>query len=152
MIKPKKKICTTCGKETYIFSKGRCKNCAQRDYNKPTAEKIENSDFFKEFVKTAKPVCRESKRHIPNFSKFNCCHIFPKRRYKSVAHNPDNIIIYSFQKHTRFDELLDRMKIDEFIKEFPNSHKIVIEKVKKLIPLITEHGELKNKFQEFLAR
>lgn len=150
MIKHKKKICVSCGKDTYIFSKGRCKYCAQKSYRKQSKEKQDNSDFFNTFIKTATPVCRESKKPIPNFSKANCCHIFPKRRYKSVAHNPDNIIIYSLQNHTRFDELLDNMDLDGFIKEFPNSCDIVIYKVKKILPLIEEHGNLKNKFEELL--
>lgn len=39
MIKRKKKVCNECGKEDYIFSKGRCKPCAQKSYGKPKAKK-----------------------------------------------------------------------------------------------------------------
>ena len=31
MILRKKKICSVCGKETYIFSKGRCEGCAKKE-------------------------------------------------------------------------------------------------------------------------
>ena len=34
----KKKICKVCQNEDYIFSKGRCKCCAQKDYAKTTKE------------------------------------------------------------------------------------------------------------------
>ena len=37
MITPKKKICSECQKESYIFSKGRCKPCAAKSYGKPKA-------------------------------------------------------------------------------------------------------------------
>lgn len=39
MIKRKKKVCTECGNEDYIFSKGRCKPCAQKSYSKPKSKK-----------------------------------------------------------------------------------------------------------------
>lgn len=39
MIRRKKKICVKCGKEKYIFSKGRCKLCSQKSYSKPKAKK-----------------------------------------------------------------------------------------------------------------
>lgn len=152
MIRQKKKICVSCGTETYIFSKGRCKFCAQKEYNKPKKEKVDNSDFFAEFQKTATPICRENNKPIYNLSKLNFCHIFPKRKYKSVAHNSDNIIIYSWAKHTLFDDYLDKMDIEGFIQAFPNSKDEVISKVKKLLPILKEHGNLRNKFEEFLAQ
>lgn len=34
MMKKKTKICKECGKETYIWSKGKCKSCAAKDYKK----------------------------------------------------------------------------------------------------------------------
>ena len=35
MITLKKKICKVCNQEEYIFSKGRCKMCAMKDYQIP---------------------------------------------------------------------------------------------------------------------
>lgn len=37
MIRRKKKTCVTCGQQNYIFSKGRCKSCAQVDYARKSA-------------------------------------------------------------------------------------------------------------------
>ena len=51
MIKIKKKICNECKKETYIFSKGRCRECANNEYretaikNKRAKEGPERKDF-----------------------------------------------------------------------------------------------------------
>jgi len=33
----KLKTCSVCGKECYLFSHGRCKQCAAKDYKKPTS-------------------------------------------------------------------------------------------------------------------
>jgi predicted restriction endonuclease len=37
-IKPKQKTCSSCGNLDFIFSKGRCKNCAQKAYNQKSQE------------------------------------------------------------------------------------------------------------------
>jgi hypothetical protein len=61
MIKPKKKICSECQKESYIFSKGRCKPCAAKSYGKP------------------KPVSKKRKSELQDYSKL---------RTEFMRHNP----------------------------------------------------------------
>lgn len=154
MIKQKKKICKNCGKETYIFSKGRCKNCALKTYNPLSSinrgtKKESYTDFFNQCLNTLPPIDEETKHPIYNFSKFNICHILPKRRYKSVAKNIDNIVVLSIDNHTRFDYLLDTMQFNRLEKEFPNIWNIIKERLIKVIPQVTESGKLLQNLKEY---
>jgi ribosomal protein L37E len=56
MIERRKKICSVCGKESYIFSKGRCKSCSQKAYAKTAQNRSET---------TVKPLSRKSNGKIP---------------------------------------------------------------------------------------
>lgn len=49
----------------------------------------------------------------------NVCHILPKRIYKSVAEDEENIIFLTLEEHTRFDRLLDSLEFGTIEKEFP---------------------------------
>lgn len=158
MIKRKLKICKVCHKETYLFSGGACQPCASKSYkpikNKPNvkrkSEKEEISEFFKRLLSSNAPRCEESGRIINNFSIFNLCHILPKRYYKSVATNKDNIIILQLDLHTKLDMYLDRMDLVSVQREFPNSWPIILERVSSIYSDIKEEGKLKMKFNEIL--
>ena len=108
-------------------------------------------EFFTYAIEELKknPYCQETGEYIYNVSALNCAHIFPKRRYKSVALNLDNIILYSWNSHTKFDNLLDAMDFKSLEKEFPNSWPVVLSKVKLIIGQVTEHGKLVSKFENY---
>lgn len=48
MIKQKKKPCKSCGVDSYIFSKGRCKSCSTKEDRKPIAKITERAKVKKE--------------------------------------------------------------------------------------------------------
>lgn len=161
MIQRKKKVCKSCGEEKYIFSHGRCQECARiEDYkplkNSQSKNKKEKSlvltDFFNTFVSENKAMCQETKKSLSGFSRVNVCHIFPKRKYESVMTNTNNIMIYSLEMHTIFDNHLDKMEFDKLEEKFPNSWKEVCEKVSKMLEQgeILEQGNLKYKFENYL--
>ena len=91
----------------------------------------------------------ESNRLIPNPNRTNICHIFPKRTYHSIEDNLDNHIFLTFTEHTRFDNLLDKLRFEEL--EGFMCWGVVCERVRKLLPVTTENGSLKSKFQEYLS-
>ena len=65
-IKIKKKICNECEKEAYIFSKGRCKPCASKEYARTTEAnkraKIESSEEVGNYK--PKPIAKFSKKKL----------------------------------------------------------------------------------------
>lgn len=160
MIQRKKKICKECGKEMYLFSRGRCKFCATKTYTKPKqisdkqkkVKKVQ-SDIRSIYFETLISLCKKSEQSgktITEPSRINVCHIFPKRRYKSVQANLDNYVYLTADEHTRFDYLLDTLDFETLEKEFENCWQIILKRVKKLLPLIKETGKLKLKFEEYV--
>jgi hypothetical protein len=107
-IKIKKKICKTCKTEQYIFSKGNCKRCAARSYapirRTPIASKktISPSDdnmqkWFDDTRKKLTGICQcgcgnKSQKNDDTFFRGSCCHIFPKRKFKSIRCHPLNYV------------------------------------------------------------
>lgn len=101
----KKKICNVCGENTYIFSKGRCKICASKDYAKKTqenksktpktnsVEKSNLSPFFSYHISRIEKnnICQICQCKITP-SHFHVAHILPKSKYKSVSNNLDNAL------------------------------------------------------------
>lgn len=157
MIKQKKKICKSCGNERYIFSKGRCKQCTvieQRvKLNNNSKNKKDQSleNFFNALIEKC-AYSEEDGTPIPNPNKSNICHIFPKRKYKSVSTDFDNCIFLTFDQHTQFDNYLDKLDFANLEKNFPNAWDKVITRVKKLLPKITETGRLKTQFEEYVTK
>jgi len=76
----------------------------------------------------------ESGQIITHPTRSNVCHIFPKRNYKSVNTNPQNIIFLTFEEHTKLDYYLDRMDLDGLSKEMPIAWKHIVEQVNNLLP------------------
>jgi len=160
-IKPKNKECIECGRtDMPWFSKKRCKYCAMQSYGKPKAltektreKKKEQSAERDVYFKTLIPLCKKSDESgvtIYNPTRANICHIFPKRIYKSVQSNLDNHIFLTLDEHTRFDYLLDTFDFQQLEKEFKNSWKKVLIKVKKLLPLVVENKRLKMYFENYI--
>lgn len=138
MIKQKLKACKECGKECYLFSKGRCKYCASKSYVKKQTK--ERQDFFQKHVELLKknPVCQQTGDYISTPSKINIAHLLPKRNHKSVAENDLNVIYLSWQTHTTFDELLDRHEFEKIEKNMPKVWKSLL----NVLPLCKEQTKL----------
>ena len=157
----KNKKCIECGKEDQPwFSKKRCKWCASKSYNNPkkiseksAIKKQTQSNIRNIYFETLIPLCKRSEESgtpIYEANRVNICHIFCKRTYKSVQANLDNHVFLTSDEHARFDQLLDTFKFDKLEEEFPNAWKIVLERVKKLLPFVEENKKLKIKFEEYL--
>ena len=154
MIRRKKKICKECKNEDYIFSKGRCKSCAQKSYGgiKSTPKPIKAIT-----AKTAKKKKERSKERVPFFKQqieyiiekgIKCeecgtplhggvdevAHILSKSKHPEVETNKDNIVYLcgafsENQCHYNFDKK-DRtvMKVFNLAKERYN---LIKDRVKK---------------------
>lgn len=137
-MKPKNKKCIECGREDLPhFSKKRCVYCARRSYTSVKAPKIvskkEYGTYYTELIEVSKkaPYSYESGVLISNVTKFNICHLFPKRSFKSVANNTDNFVLLTREEHTRFDHLLDLHRFGDLQKEFPKSFQKLVDFYKK---------------------
>lgn len=92
----------------------------------------------------------ESGEYISNPSRMNVCHIFPKRRYKSVEDNLENYVFLTAEEHANLDRLLDLNDFETIEKEFKNSWSIICQRAKHLLTLLKESGNLRTKFQNYL--
>ena len=133
MIKRKLKKCISCGREDLPhFSNKMCKYCATKNiYNKKRIDNYKYSDFFEECKSYFAPICMETGVRVKQ-KKYNYCHIFPKRRYKSISEDFDNIIVLTLDKHTELDSYLDRFDFISLEENMPKSFNII----KKRLPLL----------------
>jgi len=139
MIKQKKKLCVECGKEAYIFSKGRCKSCTpnkslKKSYisKKPTEKSLIKKEEKKEynllqwelFEKhwNLKPhYCESCNKWLGNEN--NLCfhdHLIEKSSRKDIALEIENLFLVCFDCHG--------LKTNGFPTE---KHKIAILKAKE---------------------
>lgn len=172
----KKKICKNCGNEEFIFSRKRCKRCATIEDTKPLnrapivqkkytipkqtqknkkyriSQSAIRNEFFENMIEkfNQNPVCSETGLFINNLSRWNICHILPKRTYKSVQCEEDNVILFCVDKHTEFDKYLDTFDFKSLEEKFPKSWLKVCKQVKNLLSLCKENGKLKIQFEEYL--
>jgi hypothetical protein len=157
MIIQKLKPCKSCQKLSKIFSKGCCLSCSKKTYKpikktterglaKRKEERSEYPEFFQEAIRrfNTDPYCVETGKRIWNMSSVNCGHLYPKRKYKSVSVDFDNIICLSWEMHTLLDGYLDTMQIDKIKEKMPNTWKVIKEKVLLLKDKILETGKLRD--------
>jgi len=160
MIQQKKKICTECGNEAYIFSKKRCKSCAMRSYSKPKQQtnkqrekkkeqSKERNVYFDYYIQRCNR-SEESGTHIYSPTRANICHILDKGRHKSLQANLDNYIYLTMDEHTTLDNHLFKLEFDKIEEKLPNAWKIICTRVKKLLPLCQEKTKLYFKFKEYI--
>lgn len=99
--------------------------------------------FFDKMISKLRlnPFSQESKNQIYGISRFNICHIFPKRIYKSVSDDEMNIVFLTWEEHTLFDILLDNMEFDKIESKYPNVWKIILERFDYLDEKITEQDK-----------
>jgi hypothetical protein len=163
-IKQKKKKCVICGEETYIFSKHRCKSCTMKQDAKPIVRsttsikrkpKPKNKNletFFEKHIEILYKFkySEESNRMIPYPTKVNICHLFPKRNHKSVESHEMNCIYLTWEEHTLLDtKYLDRLDFTGLEKAFPNSWKLMVERMRVVRASITERTNFVEAFDKF---
>ena len=151
MIQRKKKICKECGKEDYLFSKGRCGVCAKRSYNGLKSSKpVKNNEldtFFKKHLLLMQkhPFCVET-NSVLNLGKFHLAHLLPKRNHKSVATSDDNVVYVSWEVHQDYDMLLDQHRFKEIEEKYP----IIWKSLLNVLPSCQEQTKLVTKLKEYL--
>lgn len=169
MLSKKPKKCTVCGHEKLIWTGGMCAVCARlkskplkgtstfrkkafKIKRSPTGKSEHIRDFYSDLKKELgdMTVSIESNTNIPHPSSINMAHIFPKGSYPSVATNKDNIVILTWEEHTRFDELLGAHRFEDLEVEFPNSWDIICDRARRLLPMVKEQKNLRFKFEEYL--
>jgi hypothetical protein len=127
MIKNKLKTCKSCGLSRYIFSRGRCKACAQREDYKPIshsgksriikpAASGELNRWFLERRQEMTGRCahcgNQSCRDDDQYFKFSIAHILPKNFFKSIKTHPDNWIELCFWGERSCHSQLDHSLLD----------------------------------------
>lgn len=167
MLKPKLSICLGCGGKRPIWKDGKCKVCASPTRRikgnstlksrsvlkgKRRGKSKEQRDFYRKLTEELmfSAVSIESGKPIYSPSSVNMAHILPKETFPSVATNEDNIVIFTWEEHTRFDELLNRHEFEQLEIEFPNSWGQICELIRKLLPEVTEQNSLKIKLEKYL--
>jgi len=121
MIKPKKKICVTCGNEDYIFSKNRCKKCTSIDYAKKTQDNTKTKPnippkrkykptgellVFQSVFIRQRGICAVTGRKFASFeetSPINYMHILSKGAYPSLRLLDRNILLVVADVHDKYD-------------------------------------------------
>lgn len=146
--------CKGCGRLVPVRSKGLCPSCRAKGKPKKRSAKKSRpglSDFFRdriEYLETFRMSYTGRPIHSP--SACNVCHILPKRYYKSVAMDADNIVYLTEEEHTAFDGMLDRMDFDALEKVFPVVWRRAVSQVRCMVESgrIAERGRLLDGIEE----
>lgn len=140
--------CVKCGRMVRVRSKGLCAFCRPRISKSPSRKvrkkKESMCSFFESVINSFQRISVESGVMIYDFSKKNMCHIFPKRTYKSVSEDINNIIPLTFSEHHEFDYLIDKGDIDKLRDKFPNVCNIIRSRKNYFIDKVTERGRIYN--------
>lgn len=84
-------------------------------------------------------------------TKANICHLLPKRKYKSVKTDLENVVYLTIDEHTLFDKLLDCNDFKSLEEQFPNCWYDVCDRASKVIKRCSENGKLKTLWTEYLT-
>jgi len=110
MIPRKKKKCKDCGKDSYIWSKGRCKPCASRSYKRPgpsknVKEKIDLDTKFYEEIWSERPhYCEECDKYLGDkWERYMFSHILSKGAHPGLRHEKLNITISCLDCHRKYE-------------------------------------------------
>lgn len=152
----KKKVCKECSNLDYIFSKGRCKRCASKEYsrnmkiNKDKKNKVSGGSaksFLMPLISEAPNNCQCCNESIVYFKQTNnpliCAHILEKRNenFLIVANNKKNIVFLCDGCHNGFDNI----GADWFKKQSESFQKLIKDRVKYLSNFLTEKQEVRIK-------
>lgn len=147
--------CEKCGRVVAVRSKGLCPACrakelpprtrvAARAKAKPRGKSL--SVFFGAHVARLSMIGRSltgARIACPGIG--NICHLYPKRKYKSVAEDDDNVVYLTIGEHARFDCLLDTMDFDRLLVEFGDIWLSIAGRMRDLAPRVKEDGKLKTR-------
>lgn len=133
---------------TTIRSHGLCQGCRAKElgrsstFKRTKKKKTGLPDFYKEML----DVLRESGmswtgRPISIPTVCNVCHILPKRWYKSVAEDKDNIVFLTDGEHDDFDRYLDTLDFENLEKQFGK----VWERAVRMVLQMEKEGKIKEK-------
>lgn len=125
MIKPKNKICISCGSDKYPwFSKKRCRSCAQKEYTKKSIEKnkdkpnarisprsdkgidTRNKDeaYYAFIWKTNPHFCHECSVFLGHTLKYEfISHIYSKGAAPEHRHKEVNALVLCFDCHQTYE-------------------------------------------------
>jgi len=156
--------CKKCGTEVLIRSKGLCSACRYKELHNHDEQKqgeassdAEEGDpclvvYFKAQLAILQRIRKseESGLFISVPTKMNVCHLLPKGKYKSVKCNMENCIFLTGEEHARFDKLLFEHNFYLLEDEFPRGWPKAVNRLKKIIPLVTEQGRLLIALKEYL--
>lgn len=155
MMRGKLYECKECGRKVIILSKGLCQVCRSKTkpavrrkpvVARPKKKSHNYSEFYRgciERLSTLK-ISEYSGQSIAMPTTCNICHILPKRIYKSVAEEPDNIIFLTAEEHTKYDRFLDCMDLPGLRSSMPGLYDLTIRRVSKMVDQgkIKERGRL----------
>lgn len=157
----KKKICKTCKKETYLFSKGNCQKCASVLYaNKITKVTEKNKQLRKEkrtgfteffarhinIIKNENRICQECGAKLFGLTG-EVAHILSKSKFPEIAVNDDNILYLCFfghSCHAEYDSSLSH-------RYTMNVFSTALEKYKLFKHLIINHSKERDLFEDKLT-
>lgn len=127
-MKPKKKPCSICFKESYIWSKGRCKPCSVKSYGtlkkvseKGLNKKQEKKELLREDFRFYLSVWKERKHSCVICDKYlgetpltwMFHHLLEKSKHPQFRHTKDNIAIVCLTCHDQVTRgfVTERMKL-----------------------------------------
>lgn len=154
----RKKICVTCNKLDFIFSKGKCRACASKAYKKPKQvfkpkeNKVDIDNYFvdriTELYKLKKS--EESGKPILYPNRANIAHLINKRNHPSVSYHPQNYVFLTVDEHSELDnKCLDVNDFVQLQKRFPNSFELIIERLRVVMQSVTERTKFVEAFEKF---
>jgi len=133
MIARKKKTCSDCGEERYMWSKGRCQPCAKKTYSKlgpakNTPKKIDiDTAFYQEIWDEREHYCVECVAKLGrvdaaflgrDWIRANFAHILGKGAHPRFRLVKENIVLLCYSHHSQLDfGKKKELKIWAFIEE-----------------------------------
>lgn len=169
MLKRKLKKCKSCGLDKVIWKEGKCVDCCKPSFTQMKSNPFPVKSMKSQLKKTRKsnkgnkkffeevheqfqdsPVSFESGKNLGELGTVNMAHLYPKEIYKSLAHDLNNIILLTWEEHTRFDDLLFSHQFDKLEVEFKNWSKIK-NRMRDLLVKCKEEGKLKQAFINYIS-
>lgn len=143
--------CIKCGRLVPIRSKGMCPACrydamVKSKMNEGGRDASGLAAFFDRHISilSNNPVSITGERIYGKPSRANVCHLYPKRKYKSVAMDDTNVVYMTVEEHQELDNMLDCMDIEKVERRFGAAGAIILGRMASLLPYVKENGKLKN--------
>ncbi len=146
-----------CNNKQPILSKGKCSFHAKKKLSK-IPKKIEKDteldDFFNHHIGilSRMPYSEHSGVRIKSVDRKNIAHILPKRYFKSVQCDHNNVLYLTWGEHSQFDNLLDKMDFLRLSREFEMGWEIAKSRLRVLLPKVPyeERNNYWTKLNEYI--